>query len=1398
MHPSCQKRPCHSKMKASTQPLLCQPTFSCGSIPVWISFIVCAGKGFIYSRKLIYWSMILLLWNNGTLLAQPSSQGVAFDRIGENQGLTSSNLYRIYQDETGFLWVCTINGLYQYDGLKFRHFRSDPVQPEGFSEDFIKQYIEDREGNGLAITDNGQLYILIPEETSFKRLYLTSSLTKAESIQVRQMALDANGRLLVIVSGQGLLQLDMTNGNLTIPTGLEEIAPGVKIMTSDPETGDLWLIAGSKLYVFPANQTTGGQTPLSTGTEIGMTRINDLMVDRSGKVWLGGYDDRVICYDPNNQTTRNYPYQHLDQSIFSGAPNRVNTLSEDLNGTIWIGTNYTGIIRLDPVSGKMTELSYDRDDLESLSSNTVTDIFCDRTGILWVTTWGKGLNKYVPGKDQFGHIRSVTQHSYTLSDPVVTAFYEQPDGDLWIGTEGGMNLMNGRSGRIERFPFPKGLFQGRDNMIYAIQPVSPSDRQLWLGTTLGLMRFDPLKKSFSLWHSPDAEGRSLEQNIIYYLITDTGGKLWAVSYSPYKLFQYHPEQDKFTAVDIVSKVVVSGDNPVVMADLQHNVWIGTNNGRFYRYSVDDGNLQVFQLPPGDTSGLQTGNIGHFYTDGKKRLWLGTSSGLYRIRFDATGKIIGISRFTEKDGLAGPQVLGILEDVRGFLWLSTNNGLSRLDPETLIFQNFRHSDGLQANEFGFGVCARGTYSGKLFFGGINGFNHFDPNLITLDTFAPPVVLTGVQVLQGDQAIQVAGWSRSSQVDQKKLILNYNDKVITIGFAALHYADPSRNQIAYRMEGFDPDWRMANNQHQATYTNLDPGNYTFRVKACNKDGIWNEIGTSLQLTILPPWWATWWAWLIYLLVFTGVVISVFRYQSLRNQERSEAIRIREMDQVKTRLYTNITHEFRTPLTVISGMAGMIKEPDEARDMIQRNADSLLLLINQILDLAKLESGQMPLDLACFDIIPYVQYVSESFQAFAASKQITLVTYPECEKLVMDMDEQKLYSILSNLLSNAIKFTSGGGKIIIHLREEANQLVLKVKDTGQGIPREHLPFVFDRFYQVDASSTRKGEGTGIGLTLTKELVEFMHGQISVKSQVGEGTEFTVNIPISTLAQRSTPQMHVHPFPAIGSPDNIPIHSPSADDNRELPRLLLIEDNQDVAVYIQLCLEGLFQVDIATNGVDGIEQAVQTIPDVLISDVMMPEKDGFEVCQAIKNDERTSHIPVILLTAKADIDSRLTGLSAGADAYLSKPFVKEELLIRLQKLIELRQTLQQRFSSIHHPESIDSDSALDNTLDGQFLFKVRQLVLDYLGDESFGNAQLASKIHLSESQLFRKLKALTGISTALYIRQIRLHQARQLLLNSDKTVAEIAYEVGFSDPAYFSRTFSQEFGISPNAMRK
>jgi DNA-binding response OmpR family regulator len=515
-------------------------------------------------------------------------------------------------------------------------------------------------------------------------------------------------------------------------------------------------------------------------------------------------------------------------------------------------------------------------------------------------------------------------------------------------------------------------------------------------------------------------------------------------------------------------------------------------------------------------------------------------------------------------------------------------------------------------------------------------------------------------------------------------------------------------------------------------------------------------------------------------------------------------------------NITHQFRNPLTVILGMTGELKNnPDEAIKLIEHNSKQILLLINQMLDLSKLESGKMKLNPVLRDIISYLRYLTESYQSFAASKKIQLMFFTSLEELIMDHDEEKLQQIITNLLSNAVKFTPENGKIImdVNVRKQGvkEELIIKIKDNGIGIPSSELPHIFERFYRVDHSSETGGIGTGIGLALIKELIQLMEGKILVRSELKKGTEFTVILPINRVAGSNlaptliSEERLLKPTEAknIKKVKNKILEKPGTEKNEAKPLLLIIEDNPDVAAYIQTCLNG-YRIEKATSGQTGIDKAIELVPEIIISDVMMPEKNGFEVCQTLKTNLLTSHIPIILLTARADIDSRLKGLGEGADAYLSKPFVKEELLIRVKKLLELRLKLQERFAeksyfsrSVHNSASNKSQSS-ESTLNELFLKKIYDLVQENLQDADFGYSQLANKMFLSESQLYRKIKALTGRSTAIHIRSIRLHKAKELLLNCELTIAEVAFETGFNDPSYFSRCFNEEFKTSPSNFRK
>ncbi|WKX75066.1 ATP-binding protein [Zobellia laminariae] len=527
--------------------------------------------------------------------------------------------------------------------------------------------------------------------------------------------------------------------------------------------------------------------------------------------------------------------------------------------------------------------------------------------------------------------------------------------------------------------------------------------------------------------------------------------------------------------------------------------------------------------------------------------------------------------------------------------------------------------------------------------------------------------------------------------------------------------------------------------------------------------------------------------------------------KEKEKSEVFRLRELDNFKSRFYSNITHEFRTPLTVILGMTDALESELQTKmnppiknavKMIHRNGSNLLSLVNEMLDLSKLESGRMEMSLVQINVIPFIKYLGESFHSFAQEDDIHFTVYSEIDELVMDIDSQKLATIISNLLSNAIKFTPPLGKIILHIQNDSDMnLVIKVTDTGIGIAEEELQHVFDRFYQADTAHTRKGEGSGIGLSLTKELVQLLGGQISVISTPNEGSVFKVELPITQNAPKTTIESLKLSHQSVTEGVDSEINQKAGSKDEDLPLVLIIEDNKDVAYYLKQCLKDQYKTMHAINGIEGLEMAFEHIPDIIISDVMMPGKDGYEVCSMLKEDQRTDHIPIVLLTAKVTTKDRVIGLTHGADAYLTKPFVKEELFARLEQLLFLRKKLINKFqlgqvSKIMAKQPINAET--------KFITKVIQLIHEDLDNSTFGVSELSTKLGLSESQVYRKLKAISGKSTAVFIRTIRLESAREQLQTTDKTVSEVAYAVGFNDPSWFSRAFKEEYGFAPSSIFK
>jgi signal transduction histidine kinase/CheY-like chemotaxis protein/AraC-like DNA-binding protein len=690
----------------------------------------------------------------------------------------------------------------------------------------------------------------------------------------------------------------------------------------------------------------------------------------------------------------------------------------------------------------------------------------------------------------------------------------------------------------------------------------------------------------------------------------------------------------------------------------------------------------------------------------------------------------------------------------------------------------------------------------------------------------MLLNNVPVLPGDKTAVL-----QNNIEQTKSItLNHQQDILTLEFSSLDFTAPEQNKYRYQLVGIDDKWVESGNRRSATYLHLLSGKYIFKVQGSNSQGIWSQKISELRINVLPPWWGTWWAYVLYALLAGLLLRARFVYSINRakleaqlNFEKLEAKRMKELDTIKTHLYTNITHEFRTPLTVILGMARQVLDKpaehfNNGMEMIIRNGQSLLKLVNEMLDLSKLETGKMELQLVRADIIHFLRYVVESFHSLAESQQKQLHFLSEIDSLFLQFDQEKLRQIVSNLLSNALKFTPEKGNIYITTLESTAQengqkstLVIKVKDTGIGIPEDKLPHIFDRFYQLDNGTTRKTEGTGIGLALTKELVKLMEGEIIVKSPptgAAKGTEFTIVLPLQKLTTVATDIVYeTKETTAVvkAMTARMPPVAAVLEEKQQLekPLILLVEDNADVVAYTASCLPE-YRLAVANNGREGFDIACQIVPNLVITDVMMPFVDGFELCRQLRADERTSHVPIIMLTAKAGIESKIEGLQQGADVYLEKPFNREELLVRIKKLLEMRQSLQQYYLkkaglSVNQsaPNTITESIISDTAIEDEFVKKIRKMIEDNISEANFTVEQLSKQAFLSHSQLHRKLEALIGCTPNKFIRLIRLKKAKALLQNTNNSIASIAQECGFNDPGYFARVFKQEYQVTPQEWR-
>ncbi|WP_163379501.1 two-component regulator propeller domain-containing protein [Cyclobacterium sp. SYSU L10401] len=1366
------------------------------SIPALTSFLV--------------WSLLLIPY-----LTRSQSQPVRFERFTTEHGLPSNSILDIAQDHQGYIWIATEDGLVRYNGYELRGYSNIPGDTTSLSQNRVETLFVDFKGD-LWIGSKSDLDRYDSTCDCFIRYASNSSAPANEAAgQINSFTEDQDQNLWVGTQNGGLFRYERDSDQFTRflndpADSVNLLEDEVRVLLAD-SNHQLWIGTGEP---FDASSFGGGliRMDLSSGTtkrflhdpknpnSLIDNRISALYEDQEGKIWVGSCQSGLHYFDPEKENfIRMLPDSskpdapHAPQGemgLWSSCPH-VKIIFQDHNSEFWVGTYNGGLNHYDPVSKKLTQYSNNPDDPGSLSSNQVWTFLYDSQDRLWLGNLPGGLHKVDPSLHKFTIHTHEPENSASLSYDHVMGMYEAPGepDQLYLGTRGGgLNKLDLKHKVFRHFRHdPTDEHSISSDIVWTTY--EDQNGTFWVGTEAGLDTLNRQNGQFAPYQMVNGNVYTHVTDPVIRMHEDRHGRLWLGTWSS-GIIRLSRDRQSYKRYDFSNSSQQTFYNSILAINESSDgtIWVGVFQGGLFQYDTESDRF----LPH-----LERYGVTCLLEENPDNFWVGTpNNGLLHYNV-LTG---AMDQYTTEDGLSSNTINGILKDENQIFWLSTGNGIVRFDPKNRHFTNYDASDGLSVSSFNHTGAFKSS-DGQLFFGGDGGMVSFYPDQIKGNPYPPDVVLSGLQV-----AGKPFDLPSFKSTPSETLTLSHRQNDLTFDYVGLHFTDPSNNSYKYRMLPYDAEWIDAGKQRTARYTNLDPGQYTFQVIASNSDGLWNEEGTSLHVFISPPWWTRWWAYIL----FTGLLLVMFRwfyrFKISRKLAVAESKRLKEIDHFKSSLYTNITHEFRTPLTVILGITDTLRskarnqqweDTDHGLEMIQRNGKNLLQLVNEMLDLAKLESGHLELEMQQQDVVPFIKYICESFESMAQEKQIKVDVDAHVAQLVMDFDPAKLAMIVSNLLSNAIKFTPDHGRIAVHLDQVyasgKKYFTLIVKDNGKGLLKEEIPHVFDRFYQADQSSTRHTEGTGIGLALTKELVELMGGTIKVESPTGMGSTFTVHLPI-TLAAPKTIGQELNQFFQPTLPQAITYINEKAQD-LELPLVLIIEDNLDVGNYLKMALKNKYNCLHATNGQTGLELAYAHIPDIIICDVMMPGMDGFEVCATLKADERSDHIPIIMLTALAEKEARLTGLSKGADAYLAKPFDKKELLIRLEKLQEIRNRLQQKYSrrflsSEHSYEPISSSIE-------SFLVKVEQAILNHLEEEDFSVDQLADAICLSRSQVHRKIKALTGHSTTIYIRLIRLQKAKELLASGDLNISEVAFRVGFKSPAYFSQIFKKTFGESPTESR-
>ena len=1348
-------------------------------------------------------TLLLIIFCFSKLEAQQANSFSNIQYITSNEGLSQSEVTCIIQDKKGFIWIGTRGGLNRYDGSNIKTYQNEIGNSNSLINNSVEALFEDSIGHIWIGTKSNGVSRFIPELDKFEQAG-----TKLDSLQEKNVISIEESSTNTIWLGtrkNGLYIFNTKENSISHLLGNQTVSDILK--TKD---GEMWVGTPNGAYVYDKKGNFIEHLQIGSVSSI----VED---EQSGLMYYVSWGTGLISYNPISKIITPH-----ELNINNVAISNVHYLYQDNERNIWIGSWGGGVYRFKPDSQKITHFNLYTPQTKGSSElyNDVLFIYQDRLGILWFGTNGGGLCKVDKSIQQFGSTVFNNIENSLPNKPIWSIFKDRDD-HLLVGIKGNnyiyYSLDDKHFNKIELSGESlNNLRNKKDGIKVIYQDLKGS---IWVGGNYDLFKIKKTENSFKINSSNlkindnsnikrSYKITSLHQTTdsIFWIGTQQNGlkKSIGIGNPENQVFEQHLEEERISAF---------------IEDRTGKIWVGTYRG-IQLYQPKTNSFKRYHKTNEKSGSLSSDIIICLFEDSKGNIWIGTPNGLnLAIRNDDNS--LTFKSFQVKDGLPNNYIHAILEDNSENLWISTNKGISQFNINDSSFYNYDVNDGLQSNSFMEGSAFKDA-KGKLFFGGIYGLNNFHPNSIKKNLL-PPVILTGLKVsgqeIHPEEKYNDRYILKNAIEHAKEITLTYKENIFSIEYAALDLSSTS-NSYKFKMEGLDTDWQATTSQKNVTYSNLDAGAYEFKVKTVYGEGDSDASVTSLKIKILPPLWKTWPAFILYISVFIGL-LYLYSYFIKRqhdlvtklNLAKSNRKKEKELAEMKTRFFTNIAHEIRTPLSLITGpIETLIKnslnkeQQQNYLTTVDYHSKRLLNLVGQLLDFRKVESGKMTLQVANGDFAKFTNEIFLSFSELAKSKNILFKLDAKSENLQLTYDREKMEIVLCNLLSNAFKYATSKIEISLNIKKDTTQFPngyceVSVIDDGKGMPAKVMDKIFDRFYQIANTESISLIGTGIGLALVKNIVELHHGNVIVKSKIEEGSTFIVKIPLGDTHFKKN--QFIQNFKKAEDPVHYQIERVLPNSSIEnktqtvssLPSLLIIEDNPEIRTFVKSVFQENFKILEAENGILGLEKAKKHIPDVIISDLMMPEMDGLTLSAELKSIKETLHIPIIMLTARTTSIFQEKGYSSGVDIYVTKPFNPSVLKAQVTGLLNSRRKLKQYFSRNITLQPTESDAA---SLDQEFLNKSIKLVEDNLTNEKLNRDFLASRMAVSSSTLYRKIKSITDLDITIFIRSIRLKKAAQMIVNKEDTISGIAYQVGFNDPKYFRKCFVSQFGVTPSQFKK